>query len=592
LGQNLGIVLLERNTTGLSSQVYDVIVIGGGITGVCLARETAGRGLKTLLVEKGDFGEGTSSATTKYIHGGIRYLEQYQFGVVRESLRERRILGLAAPHLVSQTRFLMPAWKWSKPPATLIGAGVGLYTALGFDRNKQAPDSMKIPLPRWIPKKHLLKDVPWLNPNDLHGAWAYHDTLNVHPERLLLAFLMSAIVEGASAINHMRADGFLTENESSGNVRVEGVTLIDELTGDRHQVKARAVVNAAGPWMDLILNSLPKRLGVGVNRSKGVHLLTRPIGSPDAPDAVFARARNGQHVIVSPWQKMSFIGPTDTPMGDVLPDDVAVDSSDVNLILDTVNDTVDPSQPNARLTEEDIKSVSVGIRPLIQEEGGSTYKASRRAELYNHAPAGVTNLWSIGGGKWTTARAMSEHVAKELVGSVSLAGARTRPFDSTGLGAFGAFGWAQDAGPFLTAAARQRPDLSASLSNEVRLHVARLYGTQHERILDLVASDPAMGYRVSERAGCFDIMAQVVFAITDESARTLGDVIHRRLVIGTLGPLTDDELRRVANTCSGLLGWSMDETIEQVQIEQRRRLAIEALRQGRHSHGDQPAARK
>ncbi len=574
-------VSLERNTAGLSSQIFDVVVIGGGITGVCLARETAGRGLRTLLVEKGDFGEGTSSATTKYLHGGIRYLEQYQFGVVRESLRERRVLGLSAPHLVSRTRFLMPAWKWSKPPATLIGAGVGLYTALGFDRNKQAPDSLKIPLPRWIPKKSLLRDVPWLNPNDLHGAWAYHDTLNVHPERLLLAFLMSAVVEGAVAINYMRADGFLTDGEAGGKMSVEGVKLVDELTGERHEVRSRTVVNAAGPWMDLILNSLPKKLGVGVNRSKGVHLLTRPVGSPDAKDAVFARARSGQHVIVSPWQQMSYIGPTDTPLGDTLPDDVAVDGTDVQLILDTVNDTINPDQPGKRLRHEDIKSVSVGIRPLIQEEGANTYKASRRAELYDHGPAGVANLWSIGGGKWTTARAMSEHVAKELVNSSALDGVRTRAFDSSGLGAFSTFGWAQDAEPFLEAATHQLPALS--LEREVRLHLARLYGTQHERILELVSQNDALGHRISRRPGCLDIGAQVIFAVTHESARTLSDVIHRRLVIGTLGPLTDDELEATAKLMASLLGWSQEHVLQQVQVEQRRRMAIDALRSAHSS---------
>jgi glycerol-3-phosphate dehydrogenase len=393
---------------------------------------------------------------------------------------------------------------------------------------------------------------------------------------------MSAVTEGASALNHMRADGFLTEPEGSaagagGNIRVTGVTLVDEMSGARHQVQARTVVNAAGPWMDLILNSLPKRLGVGVNRSKGVHLLTRPIGSPTAKDAVFARARSGHHVIISPWQQMSWIGPTDTPMGAVLPDDVAVDSTDVELILDTVNDTVNPTQPGARLTTDDIKSVSAGIRPLIQEEGASTYKASRRAELYDHGPAGVTHLWSIGGGKWTTARAMSEHVAKELVGSSALSGIRTRPFDSTGLGAFGAFGWAQDAEPFLEAATRLRPELG--LDREVRLHLARLYGTQHERILDLVASDATLGQRISDRKGCYDIGAQVVFAVSCEAALTLGDVIHRRLVIGTLGPLTDEELQRVVAIAAPLRGWTIDQAATQTQVEQRRRRAIEVLRE-------------
>ncbi|MEX1104806.1 MAG: FAD-dependent oxidoreductase, partial [Ilumatobacteraceae bacterium] len=154
---------IERDLSRLDgtgpAAAFDVVVIGGGITGVCVAREAAGRGLRTLLVDKGDFGHGTSSATSKYIHGGIRYLETYEFGVVRESLKERRVLALAAPHLVSQQRFLMPAWRWSKPPTALIGAGVLLYTGLGFDRNRHMPDAMKIPLPRWVPRTQLLRDV-------------------------------------------------------------------------------------------------------------------------------------------------------------------------------------------------------------------------------------------------------------------------------------------------------------------------------------------------------------------------------------------------------------------------------------------------
>ena len=195
-------MIIERDLSRLA-EPYDVIVVGGGITGVCVAREAAGRGLRTILVDKGDIGQGTSSATSKYIHGGIRYLETYEFGVVRESLRERRVLALAAPHLVTQQRFLMPAWKWSKPSTALIGAGVGLYTALGFDRNWHMPEAMKIPMPRWIPRDRLLRDVPWLEPHQLQGAFAYHDTFNLHPERLLLAFAKSAVASGAQLFTHM-----------------------------------------------------------------------------------------------------------------------------------------------------------------------------------------------------------------------------------------------------------------------------------------------------------------------------------------------------------------------------------------------------
>ena len=568
---------IERDLSRLQDP-YDVVVVGGGITGVCVAREAAGRGLRTLLVEKGDFGGGTSSATTKYLHGGIRYLETYEFRVVRESLRERRVLGLAAPHLVEQKRFLMPAWKWSEPSTPLIGAGVVLYSALGFDANKDAPDSLRIPRPHWLNKNKLLDAVPWLDPDELQGAFAYHDTLNLHPERLLLAFLKSAVSAGATALNHIEAVGFVTSptgqtTSDAGDVIVDGVTVRDLLTGHTFDVRARTVVNAGGPWMDLVLATLGKSLGVKVNRSKGVHLLTKPVGGAGVvTDTVFARARSGKHVIISPWMGRSFIGPTDTPET-VGPDETRVDHTDVELILDTVNSTLAPGV--APLTEADIEATTVGIRPLIVDEGKDSYHTSRRHELYDHGPSGVQHLWSIGGGKWTTGRALGEEAVETLIGSPALRGFTPRRFDSTRVAAGGAFAWAEDAEPYLREAVRSRALLG--LDAEVRMHLARLYGTEHERILDLVEHDRQLGARISTRDGMYDIAAQVVFAITDEGACTLSDVIDRRLVLGTLGGVEPGEIAAVATIAGPLLGWSSETTNLAIADEVARRRAIEVL---------------
>jgi glycerol-3-phosphate dehydrogenase len=564
---------IERDI-GRLADPYDVIVIGGGITGVCVARETAGRGLRTLLVDKADFGHGTSSATSKYIHGGIRYLETYEFGVVRESLRERRVLALAAPHLVSQQRFLMPAWRWSKPPTTLIGAGVGLYAALGFDRNRQMPEAMRLPLPRWLSKQRLLRAVPWLDRDELQGAFAYHDTFNTHPERLLLEFLKSAVEAGAIALNHVEATGFVLDDEPQldDRVVVRGIEVVDRLTGRHHAVRGRTVVNAAGPWMDLVLQRLHKPLGVKVNRSKGVHLLTSPVGGAGVADTVFARARSGQHVIVSPWQGYSFIGPTDTAVDDT-PDTVRADHHDVDLILQTVNDTIADGFP--RLTHDDIAATTVGIRPLIVDDSKSSYTTSRRHELYDHASAGVHNLWSIGGGKWTTGRALGEETALALMRSEALRGATLRPFDSRRLGVHSSFGWAHDPQPFLDAVLRS--SVGAQLGDATRLHLARLYGTAHTRILDLVDQSPDLGRRLSDDPRRLDIAAQAAYAVTDESACTLADVIDRRLVIGTLGTVSRTEIERVALVVGPLLGWSIEQTSAAVEAELGRRAAIGML---------------
>ena len=460
---------------------FDVVVIGGGITGVCVAREAASRGLRTALLERDDFGSGTSSATTKYIHGGIRYLEQYDVAVVRESLRERRILALGAPHLVEQTQFIMPAWRWSKPPTPLIGAGVLLYDALSFDRNVAAPDSLRIPHPKWLSKSALLKRVPWLDADGLQGGFAYHDTLNLHPERLLLAYAQSAAAAGAVLVNHVTVDSFVGR-DVSGDFLVEGVRATDRLSGRSVEVRARVVVNAAGPWIDKVLATLGRATGVGVDRSKGVHVLTRPLGGGVVRDAVFARAQSGRHVIVSPWMGKSFIGPTDTPIAE---SDPAVTPDDVELILDTVNSTM--SAAEAPLTFDDVELTTIGVRPLIKHtdatvdptdasnDDGDTYSASRRHELYHHVDRGVRNLWSIGGGKWTTGRATAEEMVDALFRH-ELNGRRDSGWDSRRALAFGAFAWAEDAEPFLRRGVAAL--VAVGLSVKSAEHVVRLYGAE------------------------------------------------------------------------------------------------------------------
>jgi glycerol-3-phosphate dehydrogenase len=575
---------LSRDSSQLD-QHFDVIVIGGGITGVCTAREAAGRGLRTLLIDKGDFGHATSSATSKLIHGGLRYLETYQFGVVRESLVERRHLALAAPHLVSQRRFVMPAWSWSKPPAPLIGAGIGLYTALGFDRNRHMPDSMRIPLPRWIGRKRLLHDVPWLDRDGLRGGFVYYDTLNEHPERLLFAMLRSAADAGAVVRNYTQASGFLfdrPDGAATDPVTVTGVVMRDALTGEEFTASAATVVNAAGPWMDKVLAPIGRSMGVSVRRAKGSHVMTTPVAGVDNPrDTVFARARSGHHVIVSPWQGYSFIGPTDIATDDSA-DDVRTDASDVQLILDTVNDTIDSAYP--QLAIDDIEAVAIGVRPLIVDESKSSYAASRRHELYDHSAIGVRNLWSIGGGKWTTSRATGVEVVTTLLRSDVLRDRTTNDYDSRRLGVHGAFAWAHDPAPFLDAATRGRhPE---ALAPEVMEHLARLYGTDYRSVVELVERDNSLGRRLSDRPERLDIAAQVVYAVTDELACTLADVLDRRLVLGTLGRVSEAEITAVAATMAPLVGWSDEETRAAVRRELDRRAAIEAYwRDGMRARG-------
>lgn len=552
---------------GSFEQEFDVVVIGGGISGVQIARHSAGRGLRTLLLERTDFGAGTSSATTKAIHGGLRYLEQYDFGVVQESITERRYLGIAAPHLVAPQRFLLTAWNWSTPPAPVLGAGVALYEAMAWQRNVGVPKDVRSQRFRWIGKKALLQRVPWLDPVGLRGAWAHDDSLSLHPERLLLALVTSAVASGAVALNHAEVDGFVTAPDGSAT-RVRGVHVTDRLTGRRYTARAKVVVNAAGPWVDRALGDLAPQSGIRVRQAKGVHLLTRPLGNTDA---VYARGRNGSHFVVNPWEGKTLIGPTDTEMaGDA--DSAETTTADIEYLLSTINSV--SARPLGRA---DIESTLVGVRPLV-DDGKPTYKASRRFDIHNHAERGLPGIYSVTGGKWTTGRAMASQVLDRLIASEP-ALPPTRAFDSRTLPVAGAFGDYATVEAAFESALLRRPELD--LPRAVRLHLARLYGTEHEHVLDLVAAHPELGRRLSHRPERLDIAAQAVYAVQSEAACTLRDIVDRRLTLGTLGQVDEAELRAVVAAVSDLLGWSPEQAQAQVDeylsAERRIRAVIDTV---------------
>lgn len=541
---------------------YDVIVIGGGISGAQIARHAAGRGLRTIMVEARDFSAGTSAATSKMIHGGLRYLEQHDFAVVQEAVKERRYLGIAAPHLVAPQSFMLTAFDWSEPKAPVLGAGVALYETMAWQRNLGLRRDNQSPRFRWIPREKLLRAVPWLEPEGLRGAWKHDDTLNLHAERLLLAVVKAFAADGGTAVNHAKVTRILRDDRAG---RVAGVEVTDQVSGQVAQLRAPVVINAAGPWVVEALGDLAPRSGLRVRQSKGVHLITADLGGGAG---VFVRGRNGRHVIVNPWNGRSLIGPTDTLI-DGGADDASTEPADVDLLLETIDSV--SARP---LDREKIISTMVGVRPLI-DDGADTYTASRRFDISDHADIGVDGLISVSGGKWTTARLMGHKVIEHVIAHQRAVLPPVRHFDSRLLPlstSFGAYDTLADA---FQSAVRSHSELE--LPESTRIHLARLYGTEHERVLDLVAQHPELGERLGP-----DIAAQVVYAVVAEAAVTLADVLDRRLVLGTLGDVAPGLVQRTAEIMARARGWSESELAEQVTTylaaQQRRQAVLMAFR--------------
>lgn len=546
---------IARDFSGLKNP-FDLVVIGGGVTGTAVAREASVRGLKTLLLEKNDFGHATSGATSKLLHGGLRYLESYEFGLVRESLSERHILGLAAGHLSRPMPFVVPMYGWSNPGRFVLQAGLTIYDMLAYDRNLGTPEDKQVPGAKWISREEILRIEPKIESRDLRGGFVYYDYQNLFPERLNLAFLKTAVKHGAVALNHCRVTGF-ESSASSGVKRLQSVTFKDELGGQEWTAHGTVFVNASGPWMDLLLGLVQSAPAHKVQRSKGVHLLTdRIIGD----HTVFLRNKKGQHCLVIPWEGMTLIGPTDTPY-EGHPDDLRPTEEDIQPLIALVNELL----PGAPLTRDKIRHVPIGIRPLVFSDK-SSYKASRKYEIYDHAAEKepIEGLISVVGGKWTTSRRLGESVMDRVLPRLrkldpaSAGRIKDVRTDKEPLAGFPSFG--ASASELWEQVALTHHRIPDTILN----HLFTLYGTEFQEILEIGRKDPDMMKRLSDAPGRLDILAQIQYAVEKESAQTLTDILSRRLAIGAFGYPGDNVTERAAALAARLHKWSSKRKAEEI----------------------------
>ncbi|MDR0788253.1 MAG: glycerol-3-phosphate dehydrogenase/oxidase [Gemmatimonadota bacterium] len=488
----------------LEEEVFDLLVVGGGITGSGIARDASGRGLKVALVDAGDIGGATSSRSSRLVHGGLRYLETFEFGLVFEALRERRRLLELAPHLVHPLPFLFPVFRGDDPGLPKLAAGMLLYEGLSLFRSPGRQ--------RFLTRGAALEIEPKLRAMGLVGGALYHDA-QVDDARLTLSVARGAHESGAVLISHAGVKCF-----DRGPDQVTTVTIEDRLNTGTFRTRARLVLNAAGPWSDRVRQLADPSATPRLRTTKGVHLLfdRERIGNRNA--IIFRSVIDDRVMFVLPWGRFTYVGTTDTEFdGD--PADVVADASDIRYLLDSANHIY----PDARLTAEDIVSSWAGVRPLLapaEESGASVDETSREHAIWRD-PSGLLN---VAGGKLTTFREMAAEAASVAAGILKGEyGISSGDFHTE----FAPIPGAPELGVPRLLADLDEAAKDLGLPEDTLKHLIGRYGKNASALIALIRSEPSLGDPILPELDY--LMAESVYAVQSEWALTLEDVMRRRL---------------------------------------------------------------
>ncbi|GAA3762587.1 glycerol-3-phosphate dehydrogenase/oxidase [Salinactinospora qingdaonensis] len=533
---------------------FDVLVVGGGIVGAGVALDAVSRGLSVALVEAGDFASGTSSRSSKLIHGGLRYLEQKDFELVREALTERGLLlQRLAPHLVRPVPFLYPLERhgWER---AYVGTGVALYDTLAMSIG----GGRGLPRHRHLTRGGALRLFPALRRDAMVGAVQYWDA-QVDDARFVITVVRTAATYGAKVASRARVEGFLREGE-----HVTGARVLDMHSGERIRVRAKQVVNATGVWTDDIQQMVGGRGQIHVRASKGIHLVV-PRDRIQASSGLILRTEKSV-LFVIPWGRHWIIGTTDTAW-ELDKAHPAASRSDIDYLLDTVNKVL-----RVPLTRDDVEGVYAGLRPLLSGESEETSKLSREHTVAHPVPG----LVLIAGGKYTTYRVMAKDavdaVAHGLGGGVPDSVTDRVPL--VGADGFVAL-WNQ----------RRRLAKEAGVHVSRIAHLLRRYGSLSHELLDLMARRPDLREPLT---GADDYLrAEIVHAARYEGAQHLDDVLSRRTHISLetwdRGLAAAEE---AASLMAETLGWEATWTRREVEHYRKR---VEAERAAQERDNDHEA---
>jgi len=520
----------------------DVVVIGGGITGAGIVRDAARRGLRVVLFEQNDIAYGTSSRSSKLIHGGLRYLESYEFSLVFESVSERRVVMDLAPHLVNPLAFLFPVYQGSRKSLRMINAGMWLYDGLALFRSPKRHRTLK--------PSEVSEEEPLLKLDGLQGAPVYYDC-STDDARLTLETVIDATQNGGVVVNWVRVEA-LTKNDQG---RISGVVVKNARDGSLREVKAHTVINATGPWTDEVLAMSGPRKGNLLRPTKGIHIVVERETLPVEHAVVLFHPNDERVLFALPWGERTYVGTTDTDY-DGAPGEEAANLEDVDYLIAASNHYF----PTKQIGREDVISTWAGLRPLIAPEPEVGEMSESQVSREHQIVIGGDGLITIAGGKLTTYRKMAKECVDVAVNLLKLSGALPEDIHSGQTFKYplpGAVGWPED-DDHERVAAELAEQCDCGLSEEVALHLVDTYGMRGLELAKRCAAYPTLMESIVP--GRVEIMAQVDFGVQEELAASVSDIMIRRTQIffrdldQGLGSVD-----KVANRMAELIGWSDEE---------------------------------
>ena len=548
---------MKRELEIFKNRTFDVLIVGGGIYGAAAAREAASRGLSTALIERGDFGGRTSANSLKTIHGGLRYLQTLDLKRFRESVRERKILLRIAPHLVHPLPVVMPTYGHLGKGPEIMRAGLLINDLLSIDRNAGMEKSRHIPPGRILSKGCCMHLVPGIDERNVTGAAFWTDAQMVNSERMCLAFIRSAVRDGAVVANYVSAVGFLLRQG-----RIRGVAARDELTGGEFEIHAKVVLNACGGWADDLFRKSRIKLSRPILRlSTAMNLIIKRELLPETAAGVQSRFkytrrdgsvfRGSRVLFLSPWRHYTLAGTFHRPFeGD--PDGLEITEHEIRIALDEVNGAC----PGAAILRQEVTFAHKGFLPMdgVDPKTGEV-RLTKHYHIRDHGHEdGAEGLMSVAGVKYTTARDVAERTVGRILkklGRRAASSTRTKPLAGGDIHAFPTY---------LNHFVKSDP---YALSDDVRRHLVCQYGTDHVSVLRLIEEDADRRNRIP---GSHEVTeAEVVYAVREEMAQKLSDVLLRRTDLGSGEYPGDAAVERCAGIMAGELGWHPDRIRSEVE---------------------------